>query len=71
MSGRPTREQVTAWAGEVGGVGVRIGRHFARSAAHGQSFRSLALPRRYRSIGAMSSLPSHSRSVIARPPALA
>lgn len=31
MSGRPTREQVTAWADEVGGVGERIGRHFARS----------------------------------------
>jgi SRSO17 transposase len=31
MSGRPTREQVRAWADEVGGVGERIGRHFARS----------------------------------------
>lgn len=31
MSGRPTREQVTAWAEEVGVVGERIGRHFARS----------------------------------------
>lgn len=31
MSGRPTREQVTAWADEVGVVGERIGRHFARS----------------------------------------
>ena len=31
MSGRPTREQVTAWANEVGVVGERIGRHFARS----------------------------------------
>jgi SRSO17 transposase len=31
MSGRPTREQVTAWADEVVAVGERIGRHFARS----------------------------------------
>jgi hypothetical protein len=31
MSGRPTREQVRAWADEVGVVGERIGRHFARS----------------------------------------
>lgn len=31
MSGRPTREQVTVWADEVGVVGERIGRHFARS----------------------------------------
>jgi SRSO17 transposase len=31
MSGRPTREQVTAWAEEVGVAGERIGRHFARS----------------------------------------
>jgi SRSO17 transposase len=30
MSGRPTREQVTARADEVGVVGERIGRHFAR-----------------------------------------
>ena len=31
MSGRPTREQVRAWADEVGVVGERIGRHFTRS----------------------------------------
>jgi SRSO17 transposase len=31
MSGRPTREQVRAWADEVGVVGEQIGRHFARS----------------------------------------
>jgi SRSO17 transposase len=31
MSGRPTREQVRAWADEVGAVGSRIGRHFTRS----------------------------------------
>lgn len=31
MSGRPTREQVRAWAEEVSVVGERIGRHFARS----------------------------------------
>jgi SRSO17 transposase len=31
MSGRPTRDQVVAWADEVGVVGERIGRHFARS----------------------------------------
>jgi SRSO17 transposase len=31
MSRRPTREQVTAWADEVGVVGERIGLHFARS----------------------------------------
>lgn len=31
MAGQPTREQVTAWADEVGAVGERIGRHFARS----------------------------------------
>src|SRR6478609_3851619 len=31
MSGRPTREQVTAWAEEVDAVGERIGGRFARS----------------------------------------
>ncbi len=31
MLGRPTAEQVRAWAGEVEVVGNRIGRHFARS----------------------------------------
>jgi SRSO17 transposase len=31
MSGRPTRERVTAWAEEVDGVGERIGCRFARS----------------------------------------
>ena len=31
MSGRPTREQVRAWAEEVDVVGEQIGRHFARS----------------------------------------
>jgi SRSO17 transposase len=31
MSGRPTREQVMAWADEVGAVGERIGGRFARS----------------------------------------
>ena len=31
MSGRPTRHDVERWAGEVEAVGVRIGRHFARS----------------------------------------
>ena len=31
MSGRPTREQVTAWADEVGTIGGRIGRRFARA----------------------------------------
>ena len=31
MSGRPTRERVTAWADEVGAVGDRIGCRFARS----------------------------------------
>ena len=31
MSGRPTREQVTAWAAEVSSVGERIGPRFARS----------------------------------------
>lgn len=31
MSGRLTREQVSAWADEVGAVGERIGCHFARS----------------------------------------
>lgn len=31
MSGRPTVEQVRAWADEVNRVGERIGRHFARS----------------------------------------
>jgi SRSO17 transposase len=31
MSGRPTREQVLAWAEEVETVGQRLGRHFARS----------------------------------------
>ena len=31
MSGRPTREQVRAWADEVDVVGQRIGHHFARS----------------------------------------
>jgi SRSO17 transposase len=31
MSGRPTAEQVRAWADEVNRVGERIGRHFARS----------------------------------------
>jgi SRSO17 transposase len=37
MSGRPTREQVTAWADEVGVVGERIGRHFARSEPRGRA----------------------------------
>src|SRR5215218_8719053 len=31
MSGRPTREQVAAWAEEIGAVGERIGGRFARS----------------------------------------
>jgi SRSO17 transposase len=31
VSGRLTREPVTAWADEVGVVGERVGRHFARS----------------------------------------
>ena len=31
MSARPTAEQVRGWAGEVGAIGERIGRHFARS----------------------------------------
>src|SRR4051812_29640617 len=30
MSGRPTREQVAAWAEEIGGVAERIGHRFAR-----------------------------------------
>src|SRR3954452_6212089 len=31
MAGRPTGEQVAAWAEEVGAVADRIGRHFART----------------------------------------
>ncbi|HEY7423347.1 MAG TPA: IS701 family transposase [Gemmataceae bacterium] len=31
MSGRPTRRDVEQWADEIGSVGERIGRHFARS----------------------------------------
>jgi SRSO17 transposase len=31
MAGRPTAEQVAAWAGELTAVAERIGRHFARS----------------------------------------